>query len=108
MTVLCNAFLGPDTLEYCITKSDCKLVFLDEERARGLESRLPNLKRGGVETCVVVRPKQKRPDFHLLEEQVKPFAGRLLPEVDIEPEDDCTVFFTSGTTGMPKGVISSQ
>ncbi len=31
-----------------------------------------------------------------------------LPAVDVDPEDDATIFYTSGTTGHPKGVLGTQ
>ncbi len=31
-----------------------------------------------------------------------------LPEVAIEPEDDATLFYTSGTTGRPKGAVGTH
>ena len=32
----------------------------------------------------------------------------VLPEVAVEPDDDATIFYTSGTTGRPKGAIGTQ
>ncbi|HBM86927.1 MAG TPA: fatty acid--CoA ligase, partial [Rhodobiaceae bacterium] len=31
-----------------------------------------------------------------------------LPQVDIDPEDDATIFYTSGTTGKPKGALGTH
>ncbi len=33
---------------------------------------------------------------------------RPLPEVDLAPDDDATIFYTSGTTGKPKGALGTH
>jgi long-chain acyl-CoA synthetase len=35
-------------------------------------------------------------------------AAAALPPANIDPEDDATIFYTSGTTGKPKGAVGTQ
>jgi len=35
-------------------------------------------------------------------------ADAELPEVEIDPDDDATIFYTSGTTGRPKGAVGTH
>jgi len=35
-------------------------------------------------------------------------ADRELPDMEIEPDDDATIFYTSGTTGGPKGALGTH
>jgi long-chain acyl-CoA synthetase len=35
-------------------------------------------------------------------------AGEVPPDVGLEPDDDATIFYTSGTTGQPKGAVGTH
>ncbi|HEX7759255.1 MAG TPA: class I adenylate-forming enzyme family protein [Caulobacteraceae bacterium] len=93
-----NAWWVTDELEYALKDSAPKVVFADAERlARVLER--PAM-AGGAK-LVGVRLNDTPPG-------VIPFADLLahggeLPAVAVDPDADACIFYTSGTTGFPKG-----
>ena len=101
-----NAWWTSRELAYGLTDSGTRLVFADEQRLgriRDIESELP------VEHFVVARCDN-------IPEGVHDFAALVeggpedieLPKVAIDPEDDATLFYTSGTTGFPKGTLGTH
>ncbi len=93
-----NAWWVPEELKYGLKDSDTKLLICDKERlARFDEIRgeFPDLK------VVAVRV-EDMPDWATPWSDVLK-AEPVMPEVTIKPEDDACIFYTSGTTGNPKG-----
>lgn len=92
-----NAWWVTDEMEYAIKDSAPKVIFADAERlARILER--PSM-AGGAK-LVAVRTEAPT--------GIIPFAeviahGGEMPVVSIDPDTDACIFYTSGTTGFPKG-----
>ncbi|HEX8302259.1 class I adenylate-forming enzyme family protein [Sphingomonas sp.] len=108
-----NAWWTGGELEYALNDSGAKLLFVDGERHERLKdcyTKLPALER-----VVVSRAKGEldgsasrlevligtRSDWASLED-----IG--FPDVEIAPDDDATIFYTSGTTGSPKGALGTH
>ena len=99
-----NAWWVTDELVFAIDDCGARVVFADDERLARLAAAAP----GEVDaTVVVVRPEGDLPDGVRSLDDVL-VDGSSMPEVDIDPDDDVTILYTSGTTGRPKGAVSTH
>lgn len=125
-----NTWWTGDELAYGLADSGAKVVVLDSACEERLEEEWGGLK--DLEAVIVVReargplaaspatspaasaqagrPKDGSPRLRVTYEEALAGAGATseLPAVQISPDDDATIFYTSGTTGRPKGALGTH
>ena len=93
-----NAWWTPTEMAYGINDAKPKFVFADRER---LERLIDNPEIETPPGLVAVRC-EPLPDG-VIDWSAIIAETRELPAVDIDPDSDACIFYTSGTTGFPKG-----
>ncbi len=110
-----NAWWTTPELAYGLEDSGTSVVFVDAARLDRLAPRLGEMT--GLRAVVATHedradistpPASPVPVVAFAELIADPPADASLPDVDIDPEDDATIFYTSGTTGHPKGAIGTH
>ncbi len=104
-----NAWGTAGELVYGLENSGSRILFADEERARRLLGLLPDLPKILARTAEL--PGQNARTFEDLLGPANAYES--LSEagphrVSLLPEDNATIFYTSGTTGKPKGALGSH
>jgi long-chain acyl-CoA synthetase len=114
-----NAWWTGPELEYGLQDSGSKIAILDAERYERLTEHLPNcpdLQRVYVarESSPGVLDDIANPKVQRLEDVIGVVNdwGKLpegvVPETPLHPDDDASIFYTSGTTGKPKGALGTH
>ena len=93
-----NAWWVADELEFALEDSAPKILFVDSERLARIAER-PDMANG---IKVVAVRTANIPAGVTPWSEVEATAP-VLPDASIDPDDDACIFYTSGTTGRPKG-----
>ena len=111
-----NAWWSAAELEYGLRDSGATLALFDAQRLERIAPRLAALPE--LRHVLVTRWTGERamlaPAVERLEDIIGPVAswGSLpaagSPPIAVTPEDNATIFYTSGTTGGPKGALASH
>jgi long-chain acyl-CoA synthetase len=109
-----NAWWTGPELEYGLVDSGSKVAIVDAERLERIFEHLhacPDLKR-----VYVARSAEEiaNPLIVKLEAALGPpqawadLPDQVLPDAEVDADDDATIFYTSGTTGKPKGALATN
>ena len=103
-----NAWLSTDELAFCLADSGSRLAVVDARRADLLGPRLADLDLGAM----IVARSDGEATAGVMDRWEDVLAAvpdnAAVPDATVDPEDDATIFYTSGTTGVPKGAVGTH
>ena len=100
-----NAWWTTEEMQYGLSDSKPKVLIADGERVERVLPVLDALRADAPMALMTVRYDGDLPDgAERWEDVIDPASAPAeLPTVAIDPDDDACIFYTSGTTGFPKG-----
>jgi len=106
-----NAWWTGAELHYGLVDSGAKVAIVDAERLDRIVGHLPDCPDLQVVYAARNPDACEHPRVRCIEDVLGPvnswssLPDLALPMTPLEPEDDATIFYTSGTTGKPKGAL---
>ncbi|MFC5559422.1 long-chain-fatty-acid--CoA ligase [Ureibacillus thermophilus] len=97
-----NIRLKPEDYLFILNHSESKVLFVDQELYHLIEPIKSKLT--SVKTIIVHNQDDKTNEINY-DEWLASFDGSSFERVELDENDECSLLYTSGTTGNPKGVL---
>jgi acyl-CoA synthetase (AMP-forming)/AMP-acid ligase II len=104
LAVPLNFRFDAETIKLCTDTAEARVFIYGEEFTERIASVKPGLDVH-VENYIFTGPGSDKPEYALSMDEILTRENGRYPTVSLSPEDDAALYFTSGTTGIPKAVL---
>jgi len=98
-----NAWWTEDEMDFALQDSGAKVLIGDQQR---IDTAHTSCRKHGIKMLCVRPERELGADIDEWAKEVKTGLGPII--ADISLDDDATILYTSGTTGRPKGAVSTH